>query len=149
MASENDCAAPQRYVRQSPALIHEYSLDSMQPRRRRRGPRSYLARLRRSIPSRCRSLPGTAPGKSGASVPDFACKFSPQFSMDTDHGDLYKKSSCDDVINKKEKSEIIIYSQNIRCLRANLAELIAQLQIVQPHIVCLQETWLDLSIEQM
>ena len=45
MASENDCAAPQRYVRQSPALIHEYSLDSMQPRRRRRGPRSYLARL--------------------------------------------------------------------------------------------------------
>mgnify|MGYP005639129711 FL=1 len=36
---------------------------------------------------------------------------------------------------------------NIRCLRVNLLELELHLQTMRPHIVFLQETWLDASTE--
>ena len=38
---------------------------------------------------------------------------------------------------------ICIYLVNIQCLLARLAELSFQLETNQPHVVCIQETWLD------
>ena len=43
------------------------------------------------------------------------------------------------------KHEICIYFVNIQCLLARLPELCFQLETCQPHVVCIQETWLDES----
>jgi len=44
---------------------------------------------------------------------------------------------------------IDVYSVNIQSLKAHLAELIFQLEQYKPHIVLLQETWLDSSTEEV
>ena len=66
--SYHERAAPSR-ERQEPASnsckIHVIPCQS---RIHRRGRRSILSKLRRSVPKRCRALPGTASGESEASV---------------------------------------------------------------------------------
>lgn len=42
-----------------------------------------------------------------------------------------------------------VVSINIRSLLANIAELRVRLATLKPHIVCLQETWLDESVESV
>jgi len=44
---------------------------------------------------------------------------------------------------------INILSINIRCLLANLVELNRQLELHQPHVVLIQETWLNSSVEHV
>ena len=58
-------------MRQTPASLISNSLhlSDFSRRLRRRGPRSQIALLRRSLPKRCRALPGAAPGESGADAP--------------------------------------------------------------------------------
>ena len=51
-------AAPLESVRQPPIMLNGKRL-------RRRGPRSKLAVLRRSLPKHCRTLPDMSPGESG------------------------------------------------------------------------------------
>ena len=56
--------------------------------------------------------------------------------------DVKKESS-----KRKEKEKILIYSLNVQSLRAKKAELEYHLSQICPHIVLLQETWLDASTE--
>ena len=144
-------AAPLR-VRQHPAS----QLDSYpryksnnEPRKNHRGRRSFLAQMRRALPRRCRALPGTTSGEAEVSVPENssedprACVFNARIA------------SCDNaIINQrppfprhKSKEKILIFMINIRCLQAHQAELEFHLNELRPHIVLLQETWLDESTE--
>ena len=41
-----------------------------------------------------------------------------------------------------------IYLINIRCLLANLTELCFNLEVYQPHVICIQETWLDDTVKE-
>ena len=61
----SDGAAPLGKARQHPVV-----LTSTSGRLRRRGSRSQLSRLRRSVPKHRRTLPGTCLGESRHSVPD-------------------------------------------------------------------------------
>ena len=66
--SYHERAAPSR-ERQEPASNScEIHVIPCQSRTHRRGRRSILSKLRRSVPKRCRALPGTASGESEASV---------------------------------------------------------------------------------
>ena len=98
-------------------------------RLRRRGPRSQLALLRRSVPKERRKLPDISPGEAGDSMSD------------------------DLIINKSHvqinKNDVFIYSLNIRCLLAHLDELTSFLNDHRPHIVFLQETWLEESVSDI
>ena len=90
-------------------------------RLRRRGSRSLRAILQRSH-KRSRGTPsGIAAGEPAALMPE-------------DNIDL---------------QHINIYSINIRCLLAHKAELCHYLVVHAPHIVFLQETWLNKSIEEV
>jgi hypothetical protein len=44
---------------------------------------------------------------------------------------------------------ILVYSVNIRCMLSNLQLLLNQLEQHRPHIVLIQETWLDKSVEKI
>ena len=52
-------------------------------------------------------------------------------------------------LSKNGKSDLRIYLINIQCLLARLPELVMHLEIHQPHVVCLQETWLDASTKEI
>ena len=41
----------------------------------------------------------------------------------------------------------LIYNINIRCLLAHHVELCSILEDLKPHVVCIQETWLNKSVE--
>ena len=62
------CAAP-LCVRQSPASINNDLVNISVYSRCHRGRRSTFANLRRSLPKRCRALPGIAQGEAGAQMP--------------------------------------------------------------------------------
>ena len=48
---------------------------------------------------------------------------------------------------KGQKQEIKMLIENNQGLSAHLAELVFHLQATRPHVVLLQETWLDASVE--
>ena len=94
-------------------------------RLRRRGPRSVLSRLRRQN-NKQRS--GGAPA-------------------DVTSGEAEVNTS---VIDSSYKSQpFLIYCINIRCLLSNHAELCYQVKVLTPHVILLQETWLNASIEEI
>ena len=134
--SLND-AAPSGCARLPPAL------QSVRSRRfRRRGPRSQVACLHRSVPKHRRTLPGMCPGESGHIMP--ASNFSPpsqrnNFQIREIH--LADAASSPD--------GIFIYLINIQNLLARTAELFFRLEIHRPHVVCIQETWLDESHKEI
>ena len=109
-------------------------------RTRRRGPRSQLSRLRRSIPRERRALPGTCHGEAGHFVPDSVLINSPH--DDQSHNSrISRKDICD------FDSHISIFLINIQCLMARIHELSFHLEKHKLDIVCIQETWLEESIE--
>ena len=89
-------------------------------RRRRRGPRSQLAVLRRSF----RSHAAPADGIRGESRVNASAPISQEINFS-------------------------IYCLNIRCLLSKLAEIQFHIERLQPHVIVLQETWLDTSIESV
>ena len=92
-------------------------------RRRKRGPRSILACTRRNC-RRVGDAPADAtPGQSGVDA------------------------SVDDGVVSPQS--LIFYSINIKCLLVNLAELCHQVKVLAPHVLMLQETWLNKSIEEI
>ena len=90
-------------------------------RRRKRGPRSALATLRRSLPKHCGTPADMVSGKSETAISDTA----------------------------STSQSLSIYSINIRCLLAHVAELSFHLSVHKPHIVLIQESWLNKSIEHV
>ena len=158
MASRVDSAAPPG-VRQFPASLsvmnnnnNSNSISSLIKTRRRRGPRSFLAELRRALPRRCRTLPGVAPGEPGASAPENNSAFRPQSNLISD-ASLDLPSSLiirqDSFPRRKQKQELLIFVLNIKSVRAHKTELEFHLFELQPHLVLLQETWLDASVEHI
>ena len=92
-------------------------------RTRRRGPRSFLSCLRRSQ-QRCSGAPA----------------------------DMVTAKSVTSVSVKNVQSNspsLTIYCINIRCLLAHKGELEYQLGVYKSHIVLIQETWLNNSIENV
>ena len=154
--SLND-AAPSGCARLPPAL------QSVSSRRlRRRGPRSQAACLHRSVPKHRRTLPGMCPGEAGHIMP--ASNFSPPsqrtiFQIPEKHlADAPASSSASasasapapaPASTSVSSNGISIYLINIRSLLAHLAELSFQLEIHCPHVVCIQETWLDESHKEI
>ena len=122
-------------VRRPPASVKPFS-DDFRPMRRR-GPRSHKAILRRSMPRRCRAPVDTTFGESEVDVSAPFVSPTPQLSP--------IKSIRTDV----DKEAVLIYSINIRCLLSHLAELKFHLNKHRPHIVLIQETWLNESIESV
>ena len=134
-----DSAAPLSSARQPPAT------QSSGKRSRRRGPRSKLALLRRSVPEQRRALPGMSPGESGDEMPVNQMYCTPQKVVNNDH--IFDKTEVP-ASNSCHKG-VAVYSVNIQCLLAHLAELEFSLSIHRPHIVLIQESWLDASTEQV
>ena len=91
-------------------------------RRRRRGPRSNDAVVRRSQKRLCGAPAGTAIGESMADVP---------------------------IQNSVNEQPFVIYCINIRCLLAHLSELCHYVSIYDPALILIQETWLNSSIENV
>ena len=157
MASRVDSAAPPG-VRQFPDSLsvlnnnNSNTISSLIKTRRRRDPRNFLAKLRRALPRRCRTLPGVAPGESGASAPENNSAFRPQSNLISD-ASLDLPSSLiirqDSFPRRKQKQELLIFVLNIQSVRAHKTELEFHLFQLQPHLVLLQETWLVASVEHI
>ena len=153
----SSCAAP-LCARPSLASINcsDCSVSLVYKRSRRRGPRNFLAKMRRALPKRCRALPGMASGESEVSMPVFFNDF-PYHNSRHNSNLINSAGPSTQLISSdarkpgtgKKKEEISIFMVNIRCLSANLAELECHLHQLQPHIVFIQETWLDASTESV
>jgi len=140
-------AAPLGSARQLPAVFGVGSR-----RLRRRGPRSQLSNLRRSVPRHRRTLPDMRPGESGLFVSESIFSSVPPTTQltnksdDKENSNLPGKSACNyPVRSVKTVNDVCIYFVNIRCLlaKANFEELCLQLEVHRPHVVCIQETWLN------
>ena len=107
-------------------------------RRIHRGSRSLLALLRRNLPKRCRSLPGSIPGEAGIQEPENS---SFDNSQHTCNSLISKKDEEFSVSQKRKtkKEEITIMMVNIQSVRSHQAELEFHLQMRSPQIVFLQE----------
>ena len=88
----------------------------------------------------CRALPDTVPGESGPLVSVLHDKPTPSSSSSLRTGHKHLEGDTE---------EIVLYSINIRCVMANLAELCHHLEEHKPHIVFLQESRLDKSTEEI
>ena len=132
-------AAPLASARPSPTLPALIS----DRRHRRRGPRSQIALLRRSLPRHRRTLPDTCLGESKhlVSVP-IDSNLSLQGNANNNPIQILHES---DASANNSLHGLCIYSVNIQCLLAHLAELQFHLDANQPHVVCIQEAWLNLS----
>ena len=91
---------------------------------RKRGPRSALAESRR----KSRRIGGA--------------------SADATSGESEVNASVHIDYNSSQ-SDFLIYCINIRCLLSNFAELSHQVKELSPHVILLQETWLNASIEEV
>mgnify|MGYP000055044264 CR=1 FL=1 len=118
-------------VRPPPALIHvDFSVSHVYKRSRRRGPRNFLAKMRRVLRKRCRALPGMASGESEVSMPAFSNDF-PHHNSRHNSNLINSAEPSTQLISSdarksgtgKKKEEISIFMVNIRCLSANFAEL--------------------------
>ena len=103
----NDDAAPLESVRQPPTMLNGKRL-------RRRGPRSELAVLRRSLPKHCRTLPDMSPGESGDLISDPFFEDQSHDIIDENFG--YQKLHSNSRPKRNPSSKISIQTINIRCL---------------------------------
>jgi hypothetical protein len=115
-------------------------------RLRRRGPRSQMARLRRSVPKSHRTLPGISLGESRDTIP---------VSFLNSPCEAKAASNISSVCTLEDRNSslclngIFVYNVNIRCILAHLTELQYHVDLHRPHIVMIQETWLDASVEDV
>jgi hypothetical protein len=117
-------------------------------RLRRRGPRSQIACLRRSVSKQHRTPPGISPGESGDLIPDISDVHTPCDNSNASCNPFAKCMPRRPVRNTCREG-ILVYSVNIRCMLSNLQLLLNQLEQHRPHIVLIQETWLDKSVEKI
>ena len=117
---------------------------------RRRGPRSQIAVIRRSVPKYRRTLPGMCPGESGHLIPDSIHSSLPSVALHNNNIDIETNSLHDsDASADNSPKGVVVYSVNIRCLKSHLSELCFHLEEQKPHVVCIQETWLDKSTKEI
>ena len=141
----SSCAAP-LCARPPLASINcsDCSVSLVYKRSRRRGPRSFLAKMRRALPKRCRALPGMASGESEASMSTILTDF-PHHNSRHNSNLINSAGPSTQLISSdarksgtgKKKEEISIFIVNIKCLSPNFAEFQCHLHQLQPHIVFL------------
>ena len=131
-----DDAAPLGSARQTSAISGCHRI-------RRRGPRSDLATLRRSVPKYRRTLPDISPGESGDVISEI------NIQNESQCNNSFSKSTPDLAGSNSKMNGISILSINIQCLAAKLAELIYHLEMHRPHVVLIQETWLDATTKDV
>ena len=117
-----DDAAPLGRWRRSAASINNIPCTTANMRRRRRGPRSVLAVLRRSHKRSSGAPSDVAVGESAAITSE---------------------------IDSNNLQHLSIYSINIQCFLAREAVLYHYLSIHRPSFVCIQESWLDASYQEV
>ena len=88
-----------------------------------------------------------ASGESGASMPVVSSNNSQHFSEINSDTSPNENTNATFAKRKVQKQEIKMLIANIQGLSAHLAELVFHLQATRPHVVLLQETWLDASVE--
>ena len=88
-----------------------------------------------------------ASGESGASMPVVSSNNSQHFSEINSDTSPNENPNATFKKRKVQKQEIKMLIANIQRLSAHLAELVFDLQATRPHVVLLQETWLDASVE--
>ena len=87
-----------------------------------------------------------SPGESGDVVSDTLIDNETQ----THRGSSNLKICTPEIVGSNSCLEgVFVYSVNIQSLVAHLPELICQLQVHRPHILLIQETWLDKSVEDV
>ena len=133
---DTDDAAPLGSARLTSAIISHHRI-------RRKGPRSDLALLRRSLPKYRRALPDVSPGESG----DFASENN--ISSEPHISNSLSKSMPDLAGSNSKVNGISIFASNIQCLHAKLIELTYHLEVYPPHVVLLQETLLNPTTEDV
>ena len=142
-------------VRPPPAPINvDFPVPHVYKRSRRRGPQNFLAEMRCVLPKRCRALPGMASRGSEASMPTILSDL-PHHNSSINSNSINSAGPSTQLISSdtrkpgavKKKKEFLISTTNIICLRKKLTDLECHLQQLQPHIVVIQETWLDASTE--
>ena len=104
-------------------------------RTRRRGPRSLAACVRRSQRF---FAPSRSSGEVGADAADFCFSLSHSSESFAPVNSHVVPQSC-----------LKACTINIRNIIAHKAELEARLAVLKPHIACIQETWLDDSVENV
>ena len=105
-----DGGAPLGSVRQDSAISFS--------RRRRRGPRSELASLRRSSPKYCRALPDISLGESGDILSEINDSSQPH-----SNNNILQKSTPNIAVPNSNMEVISIFTINIQCLLARTDEL--------------------------
>lgn len=116
---------------------------------RRRGPRSQMARLRRSVPKSRRTLPGISLRESRALIPADVDAVSNLPCEDKRSSNQLSTCMLEDRDSNLCQNGIFVYSVNIQCILAHVAELEHHLHLHQPHIVMIQEIWLNASTEHI
>ena len=116
-------AAPLGRARSHAAESYQCDISSKTSmRRRKRGPRSRIALVNR-MKKRCGGKPADVVSGESETQTSASVDFSSQ--------------------------SMRIYSINIRCLLANIAEVIHHVELHDPHIILIQESWLNSSIEHV
>ena len=113
--------------------------------------------MRRALPKRCRALPGVVSGESETSTPDHFSINPQQITRDNSNSfpnQLNANSQFDASVEESrpktaKKDIVLLLVVNIQCLKARLTEFCFHLESLRPHIVLLQETWLDESVEDI
>ena len=146
--SFRDCAAPLEGSERQPPALHEFGCQRL----RRRGPRSQAAILRRSVPKHRRTLPGSCLGESRRNEPVLLSCTLPR-DPNQNNGECQNSENANEnvkpaIAKRVSLGSIVIYLINIQCMCARLAELSHHLEMYRPHVVCIQETWLDESIKE-
>ena len=95
------------------------------------------------MPKHRRSLPGTRSGESGRLVPDISICNRQQHRK----ASMPMKRDTEGINNSLHG--ISVYLVNIQCMLARLPELCHHLENEHPHVVCIQETWLDQSVKDV
>jgi len=97
------------------------------------------------VPKHCRTLPDPCLGESRhlGSVSISSASSQNKNKKDDSVSLDSAAAACNSV------HSLSVFFINIQCLLAHIAELCHHLEIHQPHVVCLQETWLDASHKEI
>ena len=119
-------------------------------RLRRRESRSNLALLRRSVPKQHRTLPDASLGEFRDIVSDTSKSYVPH-DVSNSASDTIPTCTTKKFASNSNLGEVYVYTVNIRCLlkKQHLQELNYQLDLHRPHVVLIQETWLNDETESV
>ena len=127
LTKRSKCAAPlgsERILLARSDFENEISFANRRQRNRKRGPRSQMALLRRSMPRSRRTLPGAVAGESATVAPEIIKLHSPLLANEINHSHDVNESrqlhdelstsddtinACQSSVNEKQKVVILFF----------------------------------------